>query len=141
MTRHGLVMLKRRAEFLRIRNGLRHAGGAFVVEAKSRHGVTALQDVPPHVARFGLTVTKQLGNAVVRNRVRRRLRHALRAIAPANAVAGFDYVLIARSRAASDCFERLAGDLAGAFAKIHRQVPAADGAARARPQQRKIPPS
>lgn len=119
MPRSGLVMLKRRSEFLRTRNGLRWATGAFVLEAKSREGAALLAPVPGDVARFGLTVTKQIGSAVDRNRVRRRLRAAVQQNAPLHAKPGFDYVVIARDKAKSDVFARLVEDLATALRNIH----------------------
>lgn len=49
--------------------------------------------------RFGFTVTKKLGSAVVRNRIRRRLREIVRVHAAANALDGCDYVIVAREGA------------------------------------------
>jgi ribonuclease P protein component len=69
--------------------------------------------------RFGFTVTKALGGAVERNRIRRRLKAAVTAVAKDAACAGHDYVLIAR-RAARDCpFELLKKDLERAFHRVH----------------------
>ena len=57
--------------------------------------------------RLGLTVTKKLGGAVVRNRIRRRLRAAARAVFPLHGAQGTDYVLVARKAA----YDRNYGDL------------------------------
>lgn len=73
--------------------------------------------------RFGFTVTKKIGTAVVRNRIRRRLREAVRIAAPAAAVPGTDYVLVARPEAINRPFDRLVRDIAGAIASA-RQAPA-----------------
>jgi ribonuclease P protein component len=116
----GLQTLRRRPEFLRIRNGLRWACAAFVLEAKSRDGWKPPSPVPDGIARFGLTVTKALGSAVTRNRVRRRLKSALQQSAPAHAKPGFDYVVIARSPAETKVFESLVADFVTAFAAVHR---------------------
>ena len=62
-------------------------------------------------ARFGFTATKKLGNAVTRNRIRRRLKEAVRIVAPGRARDGCDYVLIAREAAASRPFAALELDL------------------------------
>ena len=69
--------LKKRAEFLRLRGGARWATPSCVVETKPAADPGATARGP----RFGFTVTKKLGNAVVRNRIRRRLRAALSAVA------------------------------------------------------------
>lgn len=68
--------------------------------------------------RFGFTATKKLGNAVTRNRIRRRLKEAVRLVAPGAASAGCDYVLIAREAAATRPFAALERDLAAAFAAL-----------------------
>jgi len=73
--------------------------------------------------RFGLTVTKKLGNAVVRNRIRRRLREAFRQAGPGCATAGHDYVLIARTNALLCEFSTLIGDLQFALPRVHKAPP------------------
>jgi ribonuclease P protein component len=109
-----LTTLKRRAEFLRIRKGARCAAGAFVLEAKRR-----AEDGVAGGARFGFTVSKKIGGAVERNRIRRRLKAAVRGLAHEHTQRDFDYVLIAR-RPALDCdFAALVADLTKAFARVH----------------------
>lgn len=120
---HGLVMLQRRPEFLRIRGGARWSCGAFVLEAKSREGWVSPVPIPVDVARFGLTVTKQHGNAVLRNRARRRLKAALRDLAPRLAKPGYDYVIVARAGLKDMGFARLLTDLASGFDRIHTARP------------------
>jgi ribonuclease P protein component len=112
-----LVTLKTRAEFLRIRGGVKWSGTGFLIETKP-----ALQPGPP---RFGFTVTKKLGNAVVRNRIRRRLKEAVRLnqIGPAaasGAQASYDYVIVARKAALVMPFEVLQRDLLAAWQRLHR---------------------
>ena len=116
---HGLVMLQRRSEFLRIRGGLRWSCQPFVLEAKSRDGWVSPVSVPADIARFGLTVTKQHGSAVVRNRTRRRLKAALRDLAPRCAKPGFDYVIVARAGIKDLAFERMLAELTVAFERVH----------------------
>jgi ribonuclease P protein component len=118
-----LAMLKRRSEFLRIRNGLRWSTAAFVIEAKSREGWTPPVPITAHLARFGLTVTKQLGGAVQRNRIRRRLRSVLQQTARPHAKPGFDYVVIARAPAEMRAFDSLVNDMAIAFERVHSRPP------------------
>jgi ribonuclease P protein component len=122
--------LKKRSEFLRIRGGARWNAVSFVMEARPRR----LSPLDTFVtgpgselsggeriagARFGFTVTKKIGNAITRNRIRRRLREAVRTVAPVCARAGCDYVLIARQGALTQQFALLIEDLKTAFHRIH----------------------
>lgn len=113
-----VTTLKKRAEFLRVRKGGRCATPAFVLEAKARSGGDDV--LPAAVPRFGFTVTKQVGKAVDRNRIRRRLKAAVRSTAPDHARGDFDYVLIARPPALTSQFAALVGELTRAFARVHR---------------------
>ena len=107
--------LKKRAEFLRLRGGARWATPSCVVETKPAADPGATARGP----RFGFTVTKKLGNAVVRNRIRRRLRAALSAVANERARAGHDYVLVARGAAFDRPFPDLLKDLEVALHRVH----------------------
>lgn len=69
-------------------------------------------------ARLGLTVTKKLGGAVVRNRIRRRLRAAAREVFPSMAVAGTDYVLVARMAAYDRNYDALLDDMKRALLRL-----------------------
>jgi ribonuclease P protein component len=71
--------------------------------------------------RFGFTVTKKIGNAVVRNRIRRRLKEAVRLAGAERGEAGIDYVLIGRRAALSLEFDRLVTDLLTAIAALSRR--------------------
>jgi ribonuclease P protein component len=68
--------------------------------------------------RYGLTVSRKVGGAVVRNRVRRRLRAAAEAVLPLHAAPGHDYVLIGRAATASRPYARLLDDLATALRRV-----------------------
>jgi len=122
-----LETLRKRREFLRVRGGGRWATHAFVLEAKQRRPID--EDHQNSAAnalksccgpRFGFTVTKRLGNAVVRNRIRRRLKAALQEVAMPAARNHFDYVLIARSAAQDMTFADLSGLVAKAFERVHQ---------------------
>ncbi len=76
---------------------------------------------PSGMMRFGITVTKKIGNAVVRNRMKRRFRELLRAALPAQGIPGADHVLIGRDGGIERDFGQLSADLAAALAR------AADG--------------
>ena len=70
--------------------------------------------------RLGLTVSKKVGNAVVRNRMRRRLRALARAILPEAGIAGADHVLIGRAGGIERPFATLGEDLRRALARLAR---------------------
>jgi ribonuclease P protein component len=115
--------LKRRAAFKAVAGGRRVARAGFVLQAlKAGMGAGGepdpkIQDRPP---RFGFTVTKKIGNAVVRNRIRRRLREVVRR-AEHGADKATDYVLVGRPAALTLQFERLVTDLLSGFEVLARQ--------------------
>ena len=116
-SRSRLVTLKTRAEFQRIRKGARWATPAFVLEAKERDTQTA--EKVKSEPRFGFTVTRQVGKAVERNRIRRRLKAAVTSVQEKHARAEFDYVLIARRTALESAFGALVADLATALDRVN----------------------
>ncbi len=70
--------------------------------------------------RLGITVTKKIGKAVVRNRMKRRFRALAREILPAAGVAGADHVLIGRAGGVERPFDLLSAELGKALAKVGR---------------------
>ena len=74
-------------------------------------------EAPPRV---GYTVSKKVGNAVVRNRVRRRLREVVRLSGAARMQTGRDYVLVGRRAALDLAFDRLIDDMSGALTRVNR---------------------
>lgn len=70
--------------------------------------------------RLGITVTKKIGNAVVRNRMKRRFRALARDILPTEGLAGADHVLIGRAGGVERTFDQLASELRLALAKLRR---------------------
>jgi ribonuclease P protein component len=116
--RHSAIVerLKRRSDFRAVAEGLRASGRAFVLQARQRAGDEAA------AIRIGFTVSRQVGNAVVRNRVRRRLREIVRLSAAAEAAAlrpGHDYVLIGRRAALTVPFGEMMQDLGKALIRVH----------------------
>ena len=67
---------------------------------------------------MGFTVSRKVGNAVVRNRVRRRLRAAVDAVLPTRASPGFDLVLVGRNGGLTHPFDRIKQDLEVALCKV-----------------------
>lgn len=119
-----LPTLKARAEFLAVRGGRRLSTPAFLVEMRSRPEGADRVAGP----RFGFTITKKIGNAVTRNRIRRRLKAAFAAYAEKHAQPSCDYVVVARHAALDRPFALLLEDVTRAFAALHRtgsQRPAA----------------
>jgi ribonuclease P protein component len=108
-----MLRLKQRADFLAAAAGAKVPSAAFVLQALER-GDTA----PP---RFGFTVSKKVGNAVVRSRVRRRLREVVRLAAALPAQAGHDYVLIGRRAALALPFLQMTADFTGALKRVHKR--------------------
>ena len=103
-----MSVLTRRADFLAANRGLRVARPGFVLL------------VNPNSAdelRFGITVTKKIGNAVVRNRMKRRFRALLREMLPEQGLPAHDHVLIGREGGVERDYARLREELAAALTR------------------------
>ncbi len=112
-----LSTLKKRADFLATGRGSRQTRDGFVLQARARRPEEA-----GAAARVGFTCSKKVGNAVARNRAKRRLRAAAREVAPSHALPGWDYVLIGRREVTAALpFARLCDDLASALDAAHRR--------------------
>ncbi|WP_375642511.1 MULTISPECIES: ribonuclease P protein component [unclassified Bartonella] len=85
--------IRKRADFLAARTGEKRRGPLFLLEVKSREQTTERKD--SLFARVGFTVTRKNGNAVKRNRIKRRLREAVRVGVKNHMEAGTDYVIVA----------------------------------------------
>ena len=114
--RAAIVRLRRRAEFVAATRGSRLNRPAFALQALPRPEPERAGTIG-----IGLTVTRKIGNAVTRNRARRRLREALRLVLPGPARPGADYVVVARQPALTFPFAQLQDELAGAFEQIARR--------------------
>jgi ribonuclease P protein component len=111
--------LKKRAEFQRVARGFRWQSEDFVLQA-------ALRGEPPTLGpRIGFTVTRKTGGAVERNRIRRRLKEALRGTEKLAVKPDHDYVLVARRGALVRPFDALRAELNRAFAAMHVKSPRA----------------
>ena len=128
-----LVTLKRRSEFLRVRVGNRVGRPAFVLEARPSEGAGDMA-LAAEETRFGFTVTKALGTAVVRNRIRRRLKAAVQQVIAAGPPlpAAFDVVVVARVETDTIAFAALVAELEGALKRLATAPP---GKARGAPRR------
>ncbi|CAM5772801.1 ribonuclease P protein component [Labrys miyagiensis] len=116
-------LLKRR-DFLFVRDGRRANVATLSLQARRREdrvaeqsGALVLGDEP----RVGFTVTKKEGGAVERNRIRRRLREAVRLSGALHARAGHDYVLVGRRSALDASFATIVDDMIAAFGRVHAE--------------------
>ncbi|GHE02089.1 ribonuclease P [Defluviimonas sp. 20V17] len=110
-----LSVLAKRADFLRAARARRQGAAGFLLQARRRAGDEAAQGI-----RVGYTCSKKIGNAVTRNRAKRRLRAAARQVLPALGRDGWDYVLVGRPGATVDRpFADLVADLQTALARVH----------------------
>jgi ribonuclease P protein component len=117
--------LRQRADFLAAANGAKVATPAFVLQARKRNDDGRV--------RIGFTVSKKVGNAVERNRVRRRLKEIVRLSAAGKLRSGHDYVLIGRRAALAVPFQRMAEDFAGALLRLgQRRVEVTEPGAKGR---------
>jgi ribonuclease P protein component len=110
----GLRIMAKRADFLRAASARRQSTAGFTLQARARNDDSA-------EIRIGYTCSKKLGNAVARNRAKRRLRALARQVLPDLAHPGWDYVLVGRPRATAERnFAMLCTDLEGALRQVHR---------------------
>lgn len=100
------LVMTRRADFLAANRGLRVARAGFVLLALGNGG---------QGLRLGITVTKKIGNAVVRNRMKRRFRALAREVLPTHGLADTDHVLIGRDGGVERDFAALRDELVAAL--------------------------
>lgn len=109
-----LKTLQNRPDFLRAASARRQGTGGFLLQARERADGDA-------TVRVGYTASKKTGNAVVRNRAKRRLREVARAVLTHSAHPGWDYVLVSKPGVTPDrTFALLLTDLQSALAQIHK---------------------
>lgn len=113
--------LKKRAEFLRVAGTRRKwVTDGLILQGAPRPGIQPEEQSAgeDRFARIGFTVTKKVGKAVVRNRVRRRLRAVADQLVAELALPGWDYVVIGRHQTIERPFEALVDDMRTALRRI-----------------------
>ena len=111
-----ILHLKKRRDFLRVAQGIRMVVSTVILQAAP----SLCQEKVPF--KVGFTSTKKIGKACVRNRVRRRLRAAVREVFPSRALNNVEYVLIGRYNTASCPFKDLKSDLKWALKKVNTMI-------------------
>jgi len=108
-----VAVMKVRSQYLACNNKLRQGTKAFLLQARNRN-----DDDP--IINVGFTCSKKVGNAVARNRAKRRLREIARLTLVANGKTGWDYVLIGRKDVtATRDFAQMQADMKYALRKVH----------------------
>lgn len=113
------VVMRQRSDFLAANGGMRVGTPAFVLLVKPRNDGSAAQ-------RVGYTVTKKTGNAVARNRIKRRFRALVHQAMPAHGIAGADHVLIGRGEGMTRDFAAMLADLIRALDRVRDGKAAVD---------------
>lgn len=104
------AVLTKRSDFLAANRGLRIARPGFVLLARPNDGAGL---------RFGITVTKKIGNAVIRNRMKRRFRALVRELLPTAGMPDHDHVLIGREGGIERDFAKLRDEFVVALSRAH----------------------
>ncbi|TRD12762.1 ribonuclease P protein component [Erythrobacter insulae] len=103
-----LHILTKRSDFLSANKGLRNARAGFVLLTRPNDGKGM---------RFGITVTKKIGNAVIRNRMKRRFRELIKEALPQSGLADHDHVLIGRAGGVERDYHTMAQELDKALSR------------------------
>lgn len=114
LTSSRVPTLKKRSDFLRLRDGKRYSAKTLVLQSSNKPDAAKTSS-----PRVGYTVTKKVGNAVVRNRIRRRLKEAAARVFDAKARKDSDYVIIGKYGALTANYTSILKDLEQALDHVH----------------------
>jgi|TARA_R110002124_G_scaffold85873_2_gene222398 ribonuclease P protein component len=103
-----IEVIRKRADFLAANRGKRFVTANFVLLAHKRRDT---HPIPEQTIRFGITVTKKIGNAVARNRMKRRFRALLAQALPGHGITGVDHIMIGRKADTEADFATMKADL------------------------------
>ena len=113
-----LGKITKKSDYLKMRAGLKFATPGFIIQARNRRKENTIDS--PQI-RYGLTCSKRVGNAVKRNRAKRRLRALVKNIIPIEGLKGWDYVLIGKEKTTEEIsFKILEENLIEALSKLHK---------------------
>ena len=113
-----LIKITKKNEYLKMRSGLKISSPGFILQARYRENEDS---VDQSSIRYGLTCSKRVGNAVKRNRAKRRLRALVNDIIPINGLKGWDYVLIGKEQTTEKLsFKILEKNLIECLVKLHK---------------------
>ena len=114
-----LEKITKHVDYAQMRRGHIISASGFILQGRARNSDSL---VNPNVARYGLTCSKRIGNAVKRNRAKRRLRSLVTNILPSSGLAGWDYVLIGKINSTESLtFDTLKETLSIALEKMHNR--------------------
>ena len=114
-----LEKITKHVDYAQMRRGYIISTSGFILQGRARNSDSL---VNPNVARYGLTCSKRIGNAVKRNRAKRRLRSLATNILPRSGLAGWDYVSIGKINSTESlAFDTLKETLSIALAKMHNR--------------------
>lgn len=111
-THHPITRITHRSDFLKAAKAAYQARPSVIIQARQRDDSEAV--------RSGFTASKKVGNAVARNRAKRRMREVARALLPELAKAGHDYVFIAKPATLEADFQALLDDAKAALIRLSR---------------------
>ena len=113
-----LILIKKRPDFVHVtHNGYRIVKSGFILQAAKTKRL-----FNPPVYRIGYTASKKIGNAVCRNKAKRRLRALCHELFARYAVAGYDYVIIARYVTIEADYKKLYKELKTALKEIKLEI-------------------
>lgn len=114
-----IEVIRKRSDFLAANRGKRFVTPSFILLAHKRRPEYPISD---ENIRYGITITKKIGNAVTRNRMKRRFRALLAEFLPALGISGVDHIMIGRKQDSERDFDALKADLEKGLRHLSRKL-------------------